>query len=116
MHIASIVLSLFIAVAASFSAMGKLRKDPKVVAIMDHVGVTPKQLPVLAYLEILGALGLLIGLKVHPLGVFSAAALALYFLGAVIAHVRKSDKVADFAPAVFLALLSAVAAYAISQS
>jgi len=116
MHIASIVLSIFVAAAASFSAMGKLRKDPKVVAIMDHVGVTPSQLPILAYLEILGALGLLIGLKVQALGVVSAIALALYFVGGVIAHVRKNDKVADFAPAAFLALVSAIAAFVISQS
>jgi len=95
--------------------LGKLRNDPKIVAIMSHVGVRSAQLPILAYLELLGALGLLIGLKVHPLGVLSAVALALYFVGAVIAHVRKNDKVADFAPAVFLALVSAVTAYTISK-
>jgi hypothetical protein len=41
----------------------------------------------------------------------SAGALLLYFLGAVVAHLRVKDKFKDFAPALFLAVLFGYLAY-----
>jgi len=115
LKILAFVLLGLLAVAATLSATGKLRKDPKVIGMMTHVGVKESQIPLLAYLELLGAIGLLVGLKFHGLGIAAATGLALYFLGAVVAHLRTKDKVADLAPALFLALVSAATAYLISS-
>jgi len=114
MKILTYVLLGLLVFISVMSATGKLRKDPKILAMMEHVGVKPSQIPLLAYIEIAAALGLLIGLKIHGLAVAAAAGLTLYFLGAVFAHLRVKDKVADAAPALFITVMSAVATYLIS--
>ena len=105
------VFAVVLAVIATVSAMGKLRKMPQVMESMAHVGVKPNQIPVLAYLEIAGAVGILIGIAYPLLAFISAGALMLYFVGAVIAHIRIKDKFKDFAPALFLAVLFGYLAY-----
>ena len=76
---------------------------------MQSVGVTEAQTRGLAVLELLGAAGLLIGIWVPALGIAAAAALTLYFLGAVAAHLRVHGPVAEWAPAAVIALLAAAA-------
>ncbi len=116
MNTTTTIFTVVLALIALVSAMGKLSKMPQVIESMTHVGVKPNQIPQLAYLEILGALGLLIGIAVPVLGLVSAIALMLYFLGAVAAHLRIKDKFKDFAPALFLAVLFGVLAYLISSA
>lgn len=105
MNTMTTIFTLVLALIALVSAMGKLRKMPQVIESMTHVGLKPNQISLLAYLEILGALGLLIGIAYPVLAFVSAGALMLYFLGAVGAHLRVKDKFKDFAPALFLAVL-----------
>ena len=100
-----VLLGLLVLIS-TFSAIGKLRKDPKVIEPLTQVGVKPNQVPILAALELAAAAGLLIGLKFHPLAVAAATGLSLYFIGAVISHLRIKDKFAAFAPAFVLALIS----------
>ena len=57
-------------------------------------------------LEVLGALGLLVGLLVRPLAALSAAGLALLMLLGVIARVRVRDPWMASAPAICLMLLN----------
>lgn len=114
MNTMTTVFAVVLSLIAIVSAMGKLRKMPQVMESMTHVGVKPNQIPQLAYLEILGALGLLIGIAVPLLGLVSAIALMLYFLGAVVAHLRVKDKFKDFGPALFLAVLFGILAKLIS--
>jgi uncharacterized membrane protein YphA (DoxX/SURF4 family) len=109
------IMAVVLAAIAIVSAMGKLRKMPQVIESMTHVGVKPNQIPLLAYLEIAGALGLLIGIAYPLLALVSAGALMLYFLGAVVAHLRMKDKFKDFAPALFLAALFGILANMISS-
>ena len=109
------IVAVVLAAIAIVSAMGKLRKMPQVIESMSHVGVKPNQIPLLAYLEILGAVGLLIGIAVPLFGLVSAVALMLYFLGAVAAHLRIKDKFKDFGPALFLAVLFGILANMISN-
>ena len=115
MKILTYVLLALLVFISLMSATGKLRKDPKIVAMMEHVGVKSNQIPLLAYIEILAGVGLLVGLKFHALAVAAATGLTLYFIGAVIAHIRVKDKAADVLPAAFIALISAVTAYLISS-
>ena len=111
MNTMTTIMALVLAAIAIVSATGKLRKMPQVIESMTHVGVKPNQIPLLAYLEILGAVGLLIGIAYPLLAFISAGALMLYFLGAVVAHLRVKDKFKDFAPALFLAVLFGYLAY-----
>lgn len=69
------------------------------------IKVPPGWLPVLASLQAAGALGLLLGLLGVPaIGLAAAAGLALYFLGAMIAHLRAGAYRSLASPLLFLAL------------
>ncbi|WP_328528057.1 DoxX family protein [Nocardioides sp. NBC_00368] len=103
MFIATLVLSILFALLLLFSAYGKLTHNPAQAETLEKVGVT-RIVPILALLEIAGAAGLIIGLFWWPLGVAAAIGTTLYFLGAVIAHVRVRDTA--IAPAAVFAVVS----------
>jgi uncharacterized membrane protein YphA (DoxX/SURF4 family) len=111
MNILTTILVIFLAFASLMSAAGKLRKMPQVMESMAHVGVKPDQIRILAYLEIAGGLGLVVGFAVPALGVAAAVGLALYFVGAVVAHLRIGDKIAVFGPALLLAVIAIATTY-----
>lgn len=106
MSIALIVLGILLGIAACGSAIQKLRRDPRIVESMHAVGVSDRQIPLLALLEILGAVGLLIGIWVVPIGIAAATGLALYFIGAVIAHIRVKAPVKESIPAIALMVIA----------
>jgi uncharacterized membrane protein YphA (DoxX/SURF4 family) len=90
--IALVIVTVLLAVICLNSAAMKLRKNEQVLAtIHGTVGVPLRHLPVLAGLEIAGAVGILIGLWLEPLGIAAAIGLVAYFLGAVIGHLRVRD-------------------------
>jgi hypothetical protein len=60
----------------------------QVLANMDRAGVPRTWLPTLAGLRALGALGLVVGLGVPALGTAAAVGVVLYFVGAIITHLR----------------------------
>lgn len=70
---------------------------------MTDMGIRLKWFPHLAALLLAGAVGLLVGIAWAPLGIAAAAGVALYFVGALIAHLRAKDP-AIFPPLMFLAL------------
>lgn len=106
MGIALIVLAALLGVAAGASALQKLRRDPAVVASMHAVGVPDSRIPVLAVLELLGVIGLIAGIWIPWLGVAASVGLSLYFLGAVLAHLRVRSSVKDAVPAVVILLIA----------
>ncbi|ACZ91459.1 DoxX family protein [Streptosporangium roseum] len=60
-----------------------------VLANSAEVGLSPSWIPLLGWLKAAGAVGLLLGLLGVPLvGLAAAAGLVLFFVGAVVAHVR----------------------------
>lgn len=94
---------------ATNSAVMKLRKNEQVVSMIhDRVGVPMRYLPVLAALEIAGAVGVLIGLAFAPLGIAASGGLIAYFIGAVISHLRVRDIKNAAMPVAPLALAVAV--------
>lgn len=97
MTIALIIFSGLLTFAAIGSAIAKLRKVPDVMAMMASVGVKPKNVPVLALLEIAGGLGLIIGIWSVELAIAANIGLILYFFGAVGSHIRVKSKIADAA-------------------
>jgi DoxX-like family len=92
MSIALIITAVLLALICLNSAAMKLRKHEQVVAIIGGtVGVPASAFPVLAGLEIAGAVGILAGLWIEPLGIAAATGLVLYFVGALIGHLRVGD-------------------------
>jgi len=102
------VLTVLLAIIVIGSAMGKFRKAPQVMATMTHVGLNPQQIIILAIVEVLGGLGLLIGFASKTLGVLSAIGLSFYFVGAVIAHIRKRDKIKELAAPLVILVIALV--------
>ncbi len=102
MFIATAVVAVLLALALVGSAVGKLTRQPKVVEGITGVGVPVERLPALAALELLGAVGLIVGLWIPAIGVAAGVGVVLYFLGAVIAHVRVGDTAGIGAPVVLL--------------
>jgi hypothetical protein len=98
----AIVTSLMVAA----SGMMKVRRDSRVVKIIhDVVGVPLKFFPFLAACEFAGALGLLAGIVWAPLGRAASVGLMLYFVGALVGHVRVGD-LKGLGPAAFMLFLS----------
>ncbi|MGC0365285.1 putative membrane protein YphA (DoxX/SURF4 family) [Rhodococcus sp. 27YEA15] len=91
MFIATAIVSALLAVLLLASAAGKLRKDPAQVESMKSVGFPESNMWLLATAEIAGAAGLVAGLFWWPIGAAAAIGVILYFIGAVVAHLRVSD-------------------------
>jgi hypothetical protein len=108
MIVAYAIVSVLIALVALASAAAKLTRQPRVVESMHTVGVTDQQIPQLAALEIAGAVGVFAGFAVRPLGVAAAIGLTLYFVGAVVFHVRAKDP--HWQPPAVLAIVAGAAA------
>ncbi|MCS0635850.1 DoxX family protein [Streptomyces sp. LP05-1] len=80
----------------------------------DMKGIPRKYVPVLGALLAAGTLGLLAGLAVPLLGTLAAAGLVLYFIGAIIAHLRVGSR--DIAGGiVFLATAAAALALGLTH-
>ncbi|MFD5889045.1 DoxX family protein [Streptomyces sp. NPDC060334] len=107
MFIAYVAVAGLLALVLTASATLTLRRNETILANMRKVAVPDSLLPVLAALKAAGAVGLVAGMLVAPLGVAAAAGVTLYFIGAVVSHLRVKDF--DLAPAAVLALLSAAA-------
>ena len=108
MTIALNIFAVFLAFAAIGSAVSKLKKVPNVMEAMAKVGVKPSQIPVLAFLEIAGGLGIIAGIWNKPLGVLASACLALYFAGALFTHFSRKHKVADFGAALGIFVIACI--------
>lgn len=87
-----------------------------VLANSAQVGVPLSWLPVLATLKSAGAIGLLLGLLgVRAIGIAAAAGLALFFIGAVTAHLRARVFYNIAFPGTYLVLACASLALAIGR-
>ena len=107
MFTAAAIVSIVLAVAILASGAATLAKVPAVITNMTAVGWPAERLWVLAVLKILGAIGLVVGLWVAPLGIAAAVGVALYFVGAVVFHLRAKEYA--LAPAAVLLVLAVAA-------
>ncbi|MCJ1677427.1 DoxX family protein [Streptomyces sp. APSN-46.1] len=107
MFIAYAVVGGLLALALAASATVTLQRNDQIVANMRKVEVPDSWLPRLAALKAAGAVGLVAGLWVTPLGIAAAVGVTLYFVGAVISHLRVKDY--ELAPAAALTLVAAAA-------
>ena len=76
----------------AFSGIAKILRHPQVVrSIHDVVGLPMSYFPLLATWELVGALGLVLGIFWPVLGVVAGVGLAVYFIGAILSHFRVGD-------------------------
>lgn len=107
MFIAYAVVAGLLALTLAASATFTLQRNPAVTGNMVKLGVPDSWLPRLATLKAAGAIGLVAGLWLTPLGIAAAIGVTLYFLGAILTHLRAKDY--EFAPAAVLALVAVAA-------
>ena len=105
MFVALLVLSVLLALTLLVSAGGKIARQESQLATLRHVGFPTERAWLLAAAEIAGAVGLVIGLSWPPLGIAAGIGIILYFLGAVISHLRVREW--HIAPAAVLMVVAA---------
>jgi uncharacterized membrane protein YphA (DoxX/SURF4 family) len=103
--IAIAALSGVLAVVLFLSGAGKLAGEKTQVATMRRVNFPADKVWLLAVVEIAAGVGLVAGLFWPPIGFAAAVGLVAYFVAAVGAHLRQSDR----AVAVPIALMTAAA-------
>ncbi len=105
---ALLILATLLGLTATFSAYGKLSMNEKAAEMLHHIGLNERQIRLLGTTEILGSLGLLLGIWIPVLGLLAALGFVVYFLGAAGAHFRAKDGIKDMAPAIVLFVISAL--------
>jgi len=91
MFTAYIVVTILAAAANIFSATLDFIRYKQILINMGRVGVPESWITMLGILKAAGALGLLIGIWVPLIGTAAAIGLVLFFVGAIITHLRARD-------------------------
>ena len=92
MFIATVIVSIVLAVMAGMSGVLKIRRVDSIVETMMKVGVRANQFVPLAVAEFAGGVGLIVGLFWWPVGVAASVGLVIYFVVALGAHARVGDR------------------------
>jgi uncharacterized membrane protein YphA (DoxX/SURF4 family) len=103
------VLATLLVLAFAVTGTQKILAVPAMVGRAEHLGFTATSYRYLGVLEVLGAVGLVLGAFLPWLGIAAAVGLLLMMGGAVVAHVRGGDGRRELVPAVAVGL--AVLAY-----
>jgi len=88
---AYVVVTLLAAAANIFSATLDFIRFKQVLINMAKAGVPESWITMLGILKAAGAVGLLIGIGVPLIGMAAAIGLILFFVGAIITHLRAHD-------------------------
>ncbi len=107
MFVTYIVVTILAAAANIFSATLDFIRYKPILINMAKVGVSESWITTLGILKAAGALGLLIGIGVPAVGIAAAAGLVLFFIAAIIIHLRGHDH--SFGLAIVFLLLAIAA-------
>ena len=107
MSAAYLIVTLLAAAANIFSATCDFVRYKQVSIAMARAGVPESWMTLLGILKAAGALGLLVGIGVPVIGIAAAVGLMLFFVGAIITHLRGRDY--SLGPAMLFLLLAAAA-------
>ena len=107
MFTAYIVVTVMAAAANIFSATLDFIRFKQVLINMAKAGVPESWITMLGTLKGAGALGLLVGIRVPPIGTAAVGGLVLFFVGAIITHLRAHDH--SFGLAIVFLLLAVAA-------
>jgi hypothetical protein len=91
MFIAYVVVTVLAAAANMFSATLDFIRYKQILINMAKVGVSESWLTTLGILKVAGALGLVAGIRLPLVGIAAAIALVLFFIAAIITHLRGRD-------------------------
>jgi len=92
----------------AFAALGsaKLAAVPAMRARAEHAGFSVAAYRRIGLLEVLAAIGLLVGAVVPVIGALAAAGLLMLLGGALVAHLRNGDRLREIAPALVLGVVT----------
>jgi hypothetical protein len=108
MFTAYIIVTVMAAAGNIYAAANDFISPKWLLGNMNKLGVPESSLPILGVLKAAGALGLLIGIGVPLIGIAAAAGLTLFFVGAVITHLRARDlSLGNGVPVTFLVVVVA---------
>jgi hypothetical protein len=88
MFTAYVVVTVLAAAASTYAAMADFTRAEWILDNMTKYGVPHSLLFSLGALKAAGALGLIVGIGVSPIGVAASVGLILYFVGALITTLR----------------------------
>jgi hypothetical protein len=88
MYIAYVTVTLLLVGMLIFSAMAMYLRASWILSAMARAGVPDSWLPTLATLKMAGAAGLLLGVAIPIIGLAAAVGVTLFFVGAIITHIR----------------------------
>jgi uncharacterized membrane protein YphA (DoxX/SURF4 family) len=103
----TVLSTLALALLFLAAASGKLVDQPRSIATRDRLGIADARWRLIGALELSGAIGVLIGLAIRPLGVAASAGLLLTAIGALTTHLHNDDRAAAMSPAMIALLLAA---------
>ena len=104
MFAAYLIVTTLAAAANFFSAGCDFVRYKQVSIAMAKAGVSESWMTTLGTLKAAGALGLLVGIRLPVVGAAAAIGLILFFVGAIIVHLRARDY--SLGPALFFLLLA----------
>ena len=108
MFTAYLVVTVLAAAANAFSATLDFIRFKQVLINMAKAGVPESWITMLGALKGAGALGLLVGIRVPLIGTAAAIGLILFFVGAIITHLRAHDHSFGLAIVFFLLAVAAL--------
>jgi len=104
MFAAYLIVTGLAAAANIFSAICDFVRYKQVSIAMAKAGVSESWMTLLGVLKAAGATGLLVGIGLPLIGIAAAIGLTLFFVAAIITHLRARDY--SLGPAVFFLLLA----------
>ena len=99
MHIATVVLSVLLAVELAFTGIIKILGTGTARANAAHLEFSLRLSRIIGIAELAVVVGLLAGIAVKPLAILTAAAVVLLMAGAAGYHLKARDKVTVLLPA-----------------
>lgn len=106
MHLLSIVFTIILIAMTAGSAAMDFQGPPQIKDLMARLEYRPGFERTLGLIKFAGALGLLVGFWITPIGVLAGMSFVAYFVLAVQAHRKLGDPVKEAAPAIFLLVVS----------
>jgi hypothetical protein len=91
MFVAYIIVTIIAAAANIFSATLDFIRFKQILVNMAKVGVPESWITMLGTLKVAGAVGLLVGIGVLPIGVAAPIGLILFFIAAITTPLRARD-------------------------
>jgi hypothetical protein len=102
----TLITAAFLIIAFMVLGTAKLVAAPAMRARAEHVGFSTSAYRRIGLLEVLAAVGLLIGAVAPGIGALSALGLLALLGGAIAAHIRNGDGPREIGPAVGLGLVT----------